>query len=46
MCRSIHEYTVRAEVGRADRDLTPLAFIAHMEFAKMLNAIFATTKLG
>jgi hypothetical protein len=44
MCRSIHEHPMKAEVGRADLDLAPPAFIAHVKFGQMLDARFSTSR--
>src|SRR4029077_19481776 len=46
MCRSVHEHPMKAEVGRADRNFAPSAFIAHMEFGEMLNSRFSTSRYG
>jgi hypothetical protein len=46
MCRSVHEHPVRADVGRADRDLAPPAFITHMELAQVLDSRLSTTRYG
>jgi len=43
MCRSIHEHPMKAEVGRADLDLAPPAFIAHVKFGQMLDSRFSTS---
>lgn len=46
MCRSVYEHPVRAEVGRADRDLASSAFIAQMEFAQVLDSRLAASRCG
>src|SRR6266851_6246502 len=42
MCRSVHEHPMETEVGWADRDIVPPAFITQMEFGEMLNSPFST----
>jgi hypothetical protein len=37
---------MKADVGRADRNLAPPAFIAHVKFGQMLDSRFATSSCG